>query len=120
MKELDQPKYNPVKQIHHYDDANEEEQDIIRQCLKLGSVDLLNIIDDKELDSSHKGIAKALLYDKLGVTPIEELHYYDEWFLHEELIPYLKGLVAEFNELKERFANHRHAMDKTYGEKPVW
>jgi hypothetical protein len=31
-----------------------------------------------------------------------------------------EGLKAQLKDLEEKFKNHRHSIEKTYGEKPVW
>lgn len=59
---------------------------------------------------------QKLIQNKIGLG--FETHYMIDKLSEE--FTHIQKAMDELRELKGRFENHRHRLDKTYGEKPVW
>ena len=86
-------------------------------------VDLLNEIERiyTEVPIGKAATEKADLVKELFQVRIGlgfEIHYMID-MLQEEF-QQIEKAFKEVSEMKKQFLNHRHALDKTYGEKPVW
>ena len=55
-----------------------------------------------------------LIAKKLGLVPKENIEYLIEQILDADYVD------EKIKNLETIFKNHRHAQDKTYGEKPIW
>lgn len=96
---------------------NDKKSKLYDELDKLSTQELLSEFDktmNGELikDSARYDVIQGVLADRLHLVP-------------RDLI--LKFLWEEFSadrnridELEEQFKNHRHNLDKTYSEKPVW
>lgn len=62
-------------------------------------------------------ILKALIVDELRLCTKSDIEFYDEWYIHEDLIRQINLLKAEVDELRK----HRHkTIGGLYTEKPAW
>ena len=116
-----QPRYKPTPEIERFIDEDEYVWSMIEKYEKYALMELLNEYsslwdDQKTPDDKTVSVLKALIADKLDLTPRGELHFYDEWFIHEELVPTLKKMYDDIQKLK----THRHDTTKSYSEKPVY
>lgn len=91
---------------------------------EIGDIDLVGLMakysDEQNASAPNKlklNILKALIIDELGLCTKEDLEFYDEWYIHEDLIRQIKLLQEEVNDLKK----HRHkTIGGLYTEKPAW
>ena len=119
-RKFEQPRYNATKLIRGFDD-HDKAFPLIDKYEKL---DLLELITEfsiqKKMETPDKltiDVLKAFILDELNICSTETLEFYDEWYMHEELVPSLKEMNEEINKLK----NHRHKVaEGSYSEKPAW
>lgn len=97
-----------------------EHQDLDEEYSMLPTSKLIEMLDTashvgEETDdfdwTEYKRIAPIIAH-RLG-TPYQD-------YLLEDLAAQLNERIEVLNELIENFTNHRHCLDKTYGEKPIW
>jgi len=109
--------------IDHFDNADYSRKffDEIKDRSTKFLIDLLETTREREPYETKEDeidVIQTLIQHKIGV-----LQGHDMSYLLDVLQEEFEHLKEEINELKE-FAKamkvHRHALDKTYGEKPVW
>lgn len=74
--------------------------------------DKVNPGDGSITDYPRYEVLRGIIADKLNLIPRDLLLL----LIRDEL----KKLYDAHNELEDHFENHRHNIEKTYGEKPVW
>jgi len=111
-----------LDQIDWMDDGDELRKyyaDVVGYDLEslINELDRIETISPyQDINDRQKEIVQGLLAVRLGLG--FELHYMLD-MLSEEFQAIQKELV-KLNDLKARFEKHRHCLDKTYGETPVW
>ena len=99
--------------VYEHKDLDEEYSDLSTSKL-LEMLDSANYVgensENKDWDAWHR--ITPIIAHRLGV-PIQD-------YLLKDLTKQLNERIEVLNELIENFTNHRHSLDKTYGEKPVW
>lgn len=68
--------------------------------------------EEAPVDNKTAQKIEAILATRFGYP----LHTY----YTEDLTERLNEIINQVNLMLETFKNHRHCLDKTYGEKPVW
>jgi len=86
-------------------------QSLIEELDRIETISPYQDINDRQ-----KEIVQELLSVRLGLG--FELHYMLD-MLSEEFQA-IQKVLETLKELKARFEKHRHCLDKTYGETPVW
>jgi len=71
--------------------------------------------DDEAEQKRRLNFLKQHIIAELNICELDRFDYFLDG-LNEEL----RELTKKINDLKNHFENHRHAQDKTYGEKPIW
>ena len=71
--------------------------------------------DGTNEQTDRKKFLKAHILAELELCDIDRFDYFLDG-LNEEL----REIQNKLKTLEDKFTNHRHALDKTYGEKPVW
>ena len=71
--------------------------------------------DNEEEQEDRKTFLKAHILAELTICDMSRFNY----FLYD-LTGELRELTKKIDTLEKNFKNHRHALDKTYGEKPIW
>lgn len=115
MKKLEKPRKELLLSIYDHKPLEAEFE-------KKTSLDLLEIIDkghvlqegDEEQTVDWDPINKAenVLIYRLSGNLLDAIN--------KDLVTELNRIIDKQNEIIETFKNHRHCLDKTYGEKPVW
>lgn len=59
-------------------------------------------------------------YQAVRQEMLNRLQVTETDFLKRLMCEIEESLKASFKELEDKFKNHRHSIEKTYGEKPVW
>lgn len=59
-------------------------------------------------------------YEKLRDVLAARYGLYPSKYIGEDLAPRLNEIVDKLNEVITAFEAHRHPLDKTYGEKPIY
>ena len=60
-------------------------------------------------------ILRLCIAKKLDLIDMDRFEYFVETSLGE-----IDQLTIDLEKLEKKFSNHRHSLDKTYGEKPIW
>ena len=107
------------------DEANYSEKPGYEELRKeIGDPSLVDLIakysEEQNTKTPNKlklNILKALIVDELHICTKSDIEFYDEWYIHEDLIRQINILKEEVDELRK----HRHkTIGGLYTEKPAW
>jgi len=109
-------------------------QEIRKKYMHKTIVELLEILDSfterewiEEKKPHHSYIESSISadieykeYKALELEVLQRLELVKGYDMLRILYAQIEELETKIEELDKRFKNHRHPLDKTYGEKPIW